>query len=48
MRLTIQPPNVPEADLLMPPRRWVRTFGWAWAVGMGIALAVALADALMR
>ena len=48
MPLTIQPPNVPEADLLMPRRWWVRAFGWTWAVMILIALVVAMVDSLSR
>lgn len=48
MPWTLQPPNAPEADLLMPPRWWVRLMGWMWAVMMAIALFVALVDGLNR
>ncbi len=48
MPLTIQPPNVPEADVLVPRRWWVTGFGWTWAVLMLFALAVAIVDNLVR
>lgn len=48
MPLTIQPPTVPEADVLMPRRRWVGVFGWTWAVMILFALGVAVVDGLRR
>ncbi len=35
-----QPPNAPEADVLMPRRWWVRLLVWSWAVMILIALVV--------
>ena len=46
--MTFQPPNVPEADVLIPRRWWVTAFGWTWAVLMVIALVVVVVDGLSR
>jgi hypothetical protein len=48
MPLIFQPPNVPEADVLMPRRWWVTAFGWTWAILFLIALGVAIVDSLVR